>query len=274
MHLTSTCYEAQGFAENANPFYKGDGLKGHPGLDVHCGYGSPIVSPVNGIVSSTYEVSRPAADGYTMIAIIVETALEIGEFQIGHVSEIDVKIGDKVTIGRVIGKEGNKGEVYSGNRLITLAEQRAGNQEGSHRHYQWRVVEKKNDRMTGVPCLAQCLTYPDHVENKIYRDEQGMLYEIYDHENGYAGCTDWSQPLFNRNLSLGSSGYDVFLLQKALVKFGATFTPNHGYFGPGTLYWTMKFQMANGLISAPQCGPKTREILNNMYPCIGSQFTT
>lgn len=272
MHPT-ICSRAQGFGENANPFYKGVGLRGHPGVDVHCGYGSPILSPVSGIVSSTFAVERPAADGFTMIAILVETELEIGEFQIGHVSEIDVKIGDHVTIGQLIGKEGNKGEVYSGNRLITLADQRAGNHEGSHRHYQWRVVSKKNDKMTGVPCLAQCITYPDHVENGLYRDAQGFLYEMYNHENGYAGCTDFTAPLFPRNLSFGSHGYDVFLLQKALVKGGATFTPN-GWFGPQTLYWVTQFQRSNGIPATGYVGVLTRAFLNKKYPCLGAQFIT
>lgn len=269
-----TCYEGQGYAANANPLYKGSGLKGHSGLDINCGYGSVIHSPVNGTVFSTYEVSRPASDGYTMIAILVETGLEIGEFQIGHVSEIDVKIGDVVTIGQPIGKEGNKGPVYSGNRLITLAEQNAGNHEGAHRHYQWRPVGAKNQRMTGVPCLAQNITYPDHVINSIYRDAQGFVYEMYNHENGYDGCVDWSLPLFSRNLYLGSHGYDVLLLQRALIKFGAMFAPNGGWFGPQTLMWLMKFQEAHGLTPAPVCGPGSRAILNTLYPCLGVQFIT
>jgi hypothetical protein len=33
-------------------------------------------------------------------------------------------------------------------------------------------------------------------------------------------CVDWTLPLFNRNLSILSSGYDVYLLQKALVREG------------------------------------------------------
>lgn len=268
-----TCYEGQGFSENANPYYHGHDLLGHPGVDINCGYSSVIHSPVSGIVSSTFETERPAAGGYTMIAIIVETELEIGEFQIGHVSEIDVKIGDRVTVGQPIGKEGNHGIVYSGNRQITVAEQNAGVHDGHHRHYQWRVVAKKNDKMTGVSCLAQCKTFPNHVENGLYRDAQGLLYEMYDHDNGFAGCTDWSLPLFNRNLYVGSNGYDVFLLQKALVKFGATFTPN-SWFGPQTLYWLMKFQLAYGLSPAPVCGPGTRAILNKKYPCLGVQFIT
>lgn len=271
MKLSNTCYPAQKFGENANPLYAGNGLKGHSGFDVHCGYGSTILSPVSGKVFSTFQPERPATDGFTMIAILVETELEIGEFQIGHVSEIDVKIGDTVTIGQPIGKEGNKGPVFSGNRLVTLADQRNGNHEGSHRHYQWRPVQTKNTRMTGVPCLSQNITYPDRVTNGVYRDEQGFVYEVYDYKNGYVGCVDWTAPLFPRNLSFGSSGYDVFLLQKVLVKGGATFTPN-GWFGPQTLYWVIQFQRSNGIPATGFCGPITRAFLNKKYPCLGSSF--
>lgn len=272
MQLSNACYQAQGFGSNPNPLYNGEGIKGHPGIDIHCGYGSPIISPVNGLVFSTFQPERPATDGYTKIAIYVETDLEMGEFEIGHVSEIDCKIGDRVTIGQVIGKEGNKGPVYSGDTLITLAQQAAGNHDGSHRHYQWRPVGAKNARMTGVPCLSQNITYPDHVTNGVWHDANGMVAEMYDHANGYDGCVDWTAPLFSRNLYPGMSGYDVFLLQKALIKFGATFTPNHGTFGPSTLYWLMKFQSAHGLIPAPVCGPGTRAILNTAYPPLGATF--
>lgn len=266
------CNLNQKFGENANTLYSGQGFRGHPGIDISCGYGTPVHSPVDGIISSLYQVEHPASDGYTMIAIMVQTGVEIGEFIIGHVSEIDVKIGDTIIAGQIVGKEGNKGPVYSGNGLVTLAQQAAGNHEGAHRHYQWRVVGRKTKVNFGNPLIYTCITHPTYLETAAYRDSHGYYYELYDHENGYAGCTDWSAPLFQRNLYLGSHGYDVILLQRALINYGATFTPNDGWFGPQTLTWLMKFQEAHGLISAPVCGPQTRAILNTMYPCVGSQF--
>lgn len=249
------CYEAQGFGGNANPTYSGIGLLGHPGIDEHCGYGTPIKALASGKVFSLYPVDHPASDGYTAIMTLCSTPLEDFEFLYGHVSEIDVQIGDVVNAGDVIGKEGNHGPIYSGNRLITLAEQAAGNHEGSHRHYQKRPVLKTR-KLNGVALNNGQGVNPD---------AYGFYYQVYAPNNGYAGCVDWTVPLFNRNLFVGASGYDVFLLQRALVLEGyATFTPT-GNFGPMTLAAVISYQKANNLPATGYCGLLTRARLNWRY---------
>jgi hypothetical protein len=35
--------------------------------------------------------------------------------------------------------------------------------------------------------------------------------------NGYKGCVDFTKDLWSRTLTIGSYGYDVYLLQKALI---------------------------------------------------------
>lgn len=266
--LPPGCYEAQGFAQNYNPAYHAGGLLGHTGVDVHCGWGSPIYSIVAGEVISTFAVERPASDGFTAIFILVKTPLEYFEWCIGHVSEINVKIGDQVKVGDLIGKEGNYGTVYSGNRLITLAEQRAGNHEGAHRHYQKRPVvrvTRPQSFKVGESYLQQVLTYDTHVEAHIYTDAEGMMYRIYDYQNGYNGCVDWAAPLFNRNLRVGMSGYDVYLLQKACVLGGfASYTPT-GFFGLQTFAGVVKLQSSVGLPTTGFVGQMTRAKLNATY---------
>lgn len=249
-----TCVEGQGFGQNFNPSYHLGGLIGHTGIDVNCGWASPIAALCSGIVYSTYPVEHPASDGYTAVFTLVETPLETFEFSYGHVSEIDCTIGQQVKVGDVIAKEGNHGTVYSGNTLITLAMQAAGDHDGHHRHYQKRPVFK-----TKNPGTNQVLT----TANGAYYNDG--FYQVYDYQNGFNGCVNWDAPLFNRSLGLFNTGYDVFLLQRALVLEGyATFDPT-GYFGPLTRSAVQRYQKAKGLEQVGSVGPLTRQALNATY---------
>ncbi len=150
--------------------------------------------------------------------------------------------------GDVIAKEGNHGVVYVGNRLITLAQQKAGDHEGSHRHYQKRPVFKTQKMSGHVLQTAQ----------GIYRDAQGNYYQVYDYSNGFNGCVDWTLPLFSRNLMIGMSGYDVYLFQKALVRQGfATFQAT-GFFGALTMAAAIRYQRATAF-RRPASSGRSRE---------------
>lgn len=226
-------------------------LLGHPGVDTACGYGSDIVSPVNGIVYSVFSPAKPAKDGYTGVYIFCESELETFEFVIGHCSELLVKPGDTVSKGQVIAKEGNKGYVFLGDLRITLEMQKAGNTLGSHRHYQKRPLQASNSPSNAI------------------RNEKGAWrhkdkYWVYKMPtNGYKGCVDFTQPLFNRDLYLGSRGYDVTLLQRAM---GLPPEYQTGFFGVKTLGAVSAFQALNGLTpSVGYCGTKTRTLLNNNF---------
>jgi hypothetical protein len=250
------CVEGQGFGLNFNPSYHEALLLGHTGIDVNCGWGSPIAALCAGYVYFTYPINQPAADGYTAVFTIVETLLETFEMSYGHVSEIDCLIGQQVAVGDIIAKEGNHGIVYAGNTLITVPMQRAGDHDGHHRHYQKRVL-KEVIRTTPGKTYLQTST-------GIYYD--GFYYEYYDNYNGFNSCVDWTLPLFNRDLYIGRTGYDVYLLQKALVRQGfATFAPT-GNYGPLTIAALSKFQLHYNLTpTAGYCGPKTRAVLNKTY---------
>ncbi|MES2006891.1 MAG: peptidoglycan-binding protein [Patescibacteria group bacterium] len=249
------CTEGQGFGQNFNPSYHSGGLIGHTGIDVNCGYASPIDALCAGYVYSTFPVEHPAADGYTAVFTICETPLETFEFSYGHVAEIDCQIGQTVKIGDSIAKEGNHGIVYSGNTLVTLAQQAAGDHDGHHRHYQKRPVIKTK-RLSG-----RCL----QTAQGTYMDAEGYYYQIYDFNNGFNGCVDWTAPLFNRNLFAGTTGYDVYLLQKACIATGfGTYEPT-GTFGPRTFASVVQLQRLWGLPPTGLVGPMTRERLNTFY---------
>jgi len=249
------CIEGQGFGQNYNPSYHAGGLLGHTGIDIACGYASPIEALCEGYVYSLYPIDHPASDGFTAVYTLVTTPLETFEFSYGHVSEIDCTIGQSVRTGQVIAKEGNHGTVYAGNIQITLAMQAAGDTRGHHRHYQKRPVIK-------TPVLSG---RPLQTAQGIYRDDQGNYYQVYDYENGFDGCVDWTLPLFNRDLFVGRSGYDVLLLQRAMVREGfAKYTPT-GNFGPLTFASVRQYQQAKGLPTTGYVGTLTRAILNSTY---------
>lgn len=254
-----TCMEGQGFGQNYNPSYHNGGLLGHTGIDINCGYGTSIQALCSGLVYSTFSVEKPASDGYTAVFTLVETPLEIFEFSYGHVSEIDCQIGQQVKTGDVIAKEGNFGTVYVGNTLITLAQEQAGDHDGHHRHYQKRPVIKTKNLSDVIENLGLSNA------QGWYKDAEGYYYQTYDYFNGFNGCVDWTLPLFNRNLSVGSTGYDVYLLQKALSLQGfATYAPT-GFFGLKTLASVIQLQGVWGLPQTGFVGQLTRAKLNSLY---------
>jgi hypothetical protein len=251
-----TCSVAQKFGDNATPIYIAGGDKGHPGWDIHCGYGSPIEAPFDMYIYSVIAKDGPllGPEGYTQVGAIVETPLETFEWITGH-CDPTCQIGP-VTKGTVIATEANHGPVFVGNTQITLQMQQQGDHDGSHRHYQKRPLIKV--AKTGAGTYLNAYGY--------YRDAQGNFYQVYMPGNGYNGCSDWMAPLFNRDLFVGRSGYDVYLLQKALILEGfATFAPT-GNFGPLTVAAVTRYQLKNTLTpTAGYCGPKTRAVLNAHY---------
>jgi N-acetylmuramoyl-L-alanine amidase len=88
---------------------------------------------------------------------------------------------------------------------------------------------------------------------------------VYAYNNGFNGWTDWRLPLFNRDLSIGMSGYDVFLLQRAMVREGfAAYNPT-GVFGLLTFASVRAYQKAHNISSTGFVGPLTRAKLNSTY---------
>jgi murein DD-endopeptidase MepM/ murein hydrolase activator NlpD len=183
------CTTTQNFGGNANPLYAGYGLKGHPGTDIACGYGTDILCPCNGVVYKIIDDKHPANDGtgYWAIFIITEFEGNVYEYCVGHVSRVDVAVGEFVSMGKVIGAEGNHGEVYAGGVKITKEMQDAGDKRGSHRHHQLRLLNKTKFYDGKKPKLTQ---YPGGA----YIDKDGFNYEIPLWTNGYNGCVD-CQPM-------------------------------------------------------------------------------
>jgi murein DD-endopeptidase MepM/ murein hydrolase activator NlpD len=102
-----------GFGVRSDPFLGRPAM--HTGLDFRAGTGDPVRATANGKV-----VSSGWAGGYgRMVEIDHGNGLST---RYGHLSEIDVKVGDQVKIGQVIGAVGS-----------------TGRSTGPHLHYETRI---------------------------------------------------------------------------------------------------------------------------------------
>jgi hypothetical protein len=257
----NTCYQGQSFAQNFNPVYSQMGYKGHTGVDVNCGFGSPIYSPFDGYVYKVLTKERPAADGsgFTGVFMIVDDGVECFEWLAGH-CDPTVQVGATVRKGEQIATEANHGTVFSGNLQITLAMQRAGDQRGSHRHYQKRPVKRT------MP-MIQRREYLTTVGGGLYRDKVGYYYEIFAPNNGYNGCTDPLAPVLSRDLWYGSHGYDVYVLQRFLKRQRLFTADTTGFYGPATAGAVGAFQHLHNVKPVMgYCGQKTRQFINLSSP--------
>lgn len=253
--MINNCFPSQGFGQNANEYYASVGLKGHTGQDSWCGYGTPIYAEHNMYVYKVITPDNAGSIGYTGVFGIVDDGVELFEWEVGHCDPL-VKAGDWVKKGDLIATEANHGKVYSGNREITVAMQRAGNKEGSHRHIQKRPVQRLKNP------TGQCLS---KLGWKVYRDTEGYAYEVWDYYNGFNGCIDPNRPVFFRNLTVGMSGYDVYCLQRHLIGEGlASYEPT-GYFGGKTLMSVVAYQKRYNISPALGfVGPATRKFINSV----------
>lgn len=174
----------QQFGANANDYYKGEKLKGHPGTDFGAPFGSTIFHAHGGYVYSTLNKDNKDLSKYRAVCVIAEENGELVEFIYGHLKEIFCSAGDTVVKGQPLGTLGNTGIVYSGTppTLVTEEEKENGSTRGAHLHYQKRPVA----RVTVTDDKHQYIIGP----NGLYQDKNGFYYLVPDFTNGYNGCVD------------------------------------------------------------------------------------
>lgn len=256
---TTECRVGQMFGANATGAYARDGLKGHSGLDNSCGYGTPIHSYFDEeyVYKVITEDQANDGSGFTGVFTIVDNGIEVFEFLYGH-CDPHVTVGQILTKGTVIGTEANHGEVYSGGVRITLEMQKAGDTRGSHRHDQKRLLEKLKQFKAGRKYISA------PTGEAYFKD--GYWYAIRNYDNGYRGCVNWVLPLFQRDLFLGRSGYDVLCLQNFLKARGyLQIDETTEFFGPKTKAAVTAFQKANGITPLlGYCGKQTRGLINQL----------
>lgn len=193
------CTKSQGFGTNPNGIYSTPplNLKGHPGIDIVCGWGSAIEWPIVGGKSTIYKFidkSQPSNDGtgYHALFAIVERDGEVFEFSVGHPEIIQKKTGE-ISTGEVVASEGNRGIVYVNGVKITKEMQDAGDRRGSHRHWQKRIIKKTlSDDENG----AYLTIYSPSGITK-FQDADGYFYytPMLIYRNGFNGCVDCQDEL-------------------------------------------------------------------------------
>lgn len=176
---------SQHFGDNANPLYSGQGLKGHPGLDIDAPYDSQIYDATKGkgFVYKIFHHNDPVLMDYRAICELLELEDCVLEITYGHCNKTDCPLGN-VSYRQVVATVGNTGEVYVGSHEVTEAEKDAGSTAGRHIHFQIRPCQKvKGD-------IDPAKFYLANLDNTAYRDNNGYIYQILDYANGYNGCTD------------------------------------------------------------------------------------
>lgn len=174
------CEITQKFGQNANGAYKAAGLQGHTGIDIACGYGTPVYPIkrlwVYKVLDGVKQVANDGS-GFTGVFGLDEDGQE---WLYGHCDTLAVE-GRWYETGEIIGKEANHGLVFSGGTQITLAMQKAGDTRGAHRHIQKRKCVLGND------------------PNKIYLTNyggrmivfKGQNVQVENWWNGFNGCVNF-----------------------------------------------------------------------------------
>lgn len=179
----------QVFGGNANPFYAGEGLKGHPAIDGTSSDGAPFGKPVLAAIGSTvYKVinrNNPDLSKYRAVFTLHEEGGRFVELVYGHLKDIYVEPGDVLLPLQPIGTCGNTGAVYAKGVEVTTAQKLAGSHAGAHPHFQRRYCHVT---LSIDPSKRYLSGTPD--DSKPYQDRHGFFYEIEEYENGFNGCSD------------------------------------------------------------------------------------
>ena len=174
---------SQRFGANANVMGYESG--GHPGMDLITTYGDTTRFAAEGPVYKTINFNNPDLMKYRAVMQLVEIddSLDCYEITYGHCDKLLCPHG-LAQISDPVATEGNTGEVYSGGRLITLAEKLAGSKAGFHLHFQLRYCRKVT---TYDPTQHYLSSEQD--QTKPYFD--GRYYYVIPHfDNGCNGCID------------------------------------------------------------------------------------
>lgn len=226
----------QPFGANANPSYKGAGLKGHSGQDFSIGFKKTIKAATTGLVYSLMNMKDKNPDKYRAVFQMIDDKDFSYEVSYGHVDKSFVVEGQIVKVGEPIATEGNWGTCYVSGKLVTPEEKPSG--KGTHLHFQVRKCIKVKARTSGKQYIRS---------SEGFLKSGKLFYEVVDYENGYNGCIDPAQ-FYPKELTLGSRGDDVVKLQQMLKDKGFfTYPTCTGYYGEITAKAVTDFQKANKL---------------------------
>lgn len=173
LYFKAVCYPSFDGYKNFGEQYC---LEGHNGVDIVAPWGTPICAVESGKIVDVKE----SEDGYgkhIRILCSIKDSNLMREWAYGHLSKIDIKLGDFVEEGTQIGLMGNTGFVVSGSTPYWKYNPYAG----THLHLGLRIVESydANRFQKGI-----AVVYLNG--NKAY---------VQNYNNGFYGAVDWI-PLF------------------------------------------------------------------------------
>lgn len=214
MHITPPFPDSkitQRFGDNANPLYKGQGLKGHTAYD----YGVPYGTPIPNCVANAYCYSRMHEGDknlmdYKAIFFLFEDETGVYEISYGHLSGFVAEVGKTYQVGDIVGYVGNSGACYVGQHLVTETEKEAGSHAGAHLHGPQVRVLKKVKKLTGAERIYD--------QNGLLKKD-GFYFEVPDYDNGYNSCVDPSR-FFDTKLPSNTSvpfAVALAILRKSLT---------------------------------------------------------
>ncbi|HKQ06114.1 MAG TPA: M23 family metallopeptidase [Blastocatellia bacterium] len=188
---------SQRFGGNANPLYAGQGLKGHPGVDMAQGYNRSITASHDGLVYKTFNKNNPDLSKYRAVCVLFQEDENWYELTYGHCNDIYASVGDMVSSGDLLASMGNTGDVFSQGLPVSPSPsvRLQPPYPGTHLHWQLRKCVRTQSTQAGNQYLqAQ--------DGGLFHDKDGY-YEVVDYENGYNGCIDplpflYSPPIWKK----------------------------------------------------------------------------
>lgn len=97
----------------------------HEGTDFSVPQGTPVRAAASGAIVFAGTAGTGLTSGRTGYAVVIRHA--VGDTYYGHLSKIDVKVGDRVSVGQTIGASGGQKGTPG-----------AGNSTGPHLHFEYR----------------------------------------------------------------------------------------------------------------------------------------
>ena len=150
-------------------YYNKYGLKGHNGIDLATFWGDKVYAAHDGNVLDLKE--DPFGFGKYVRLISDKTEGFYWLTYYGHLSKINVKDGQRVKEGDIVGLEGNTGACLTNKKGVYVPAQDLGDYLGTHLHF-------------GVYKLS------DPIPNTFQVNFFGKTYTILNHNNGYRGGID------------------------------------------------------------------------------------
>lgn len=181
----------QGFAQNANDYYRTHNLIGHTGIDMVSFYNDNIMAAQDGLVYKIINRDNPDLSQFRAVFQIIETDTGTYELCYGHNNKTLAFPAAFANTGETLATEGNTGDVYVNGQPINKEERMNGSRAGTHVHFQLRKVQK-----TLIPNFDGKNQFLSAQSGEPYRDTKGYYYLIPLYDNGANGCID-PTPFFN-----------------------------------------------------------------------------